>query len=197
MSIDKFFKTLKTNETTKPKPTTVSIIGSAGREDDAAKMSAALFLKMTKEADRVIKEDFGLFPENVCLVSGGSSWSDHVAVALYLEGSYAALTLHLPSEWLSVESKYDNKGRRLNELHSQFSDETKTNTLDEIQKAKDRGAHFFIHDGFFKRNDEVAKSSKLIAFSWGTEGHPISKGTAYTWRKASKARRVHVSLSLL
>lgn len=63
----------------------VAIIGSSGRGVDVEGMDDALLMAMRDEAFRVITEVWCLSPRNVVLVSGGSSWSDFVAVRLYLD----------------------------------------------------------------------------------------------------------------
>src|SRR5690606_1280513 len=74
--------------------TTIAIIGTAGRGDDAAKLGPALFAAMVRDA----AERVAAFPDPR-LVSGGAAWADHVAVKLFLEGKVAGLTLHLPAEF--------------------------------------------------------------------------------------------------
>ena len=65
---------------------TVAIIGSAGRNEDGAKMNATVFDAMTAAALRTITDHWHLSPQNVRLVSGGAAWADHVAVRLFLDG---------------------------------------------------------------------------------------------------------------
>ena len=94
--------------------TRVAIIGTAGRRDAAGRLSAAHFTAMVSLARTIIERVLLLHPSQVHLVSGGSSYADHVAVALYLQSiggqdgkaasetagpdeSYAGLTLHLPT----------------------------------------------------------------------------------------------------
>ncbi len=54
---------------------TVSIVGSAGRRGDAAKMNKKLYLRMVEKAKAVITKDFKLDFQNIHLVSGGAAWS--------------------------------------------------------------------------------------------------------------------------
>ena len=92
--------------------TTVAIIGAAGRRHDAHRLTSAHFSSMVSTARCVIQQLLGLSPSQVHLVSGGSSYADHVAVVLYVQSAmeqlqeggtasnaqaYAGLTLHLPA----------------------------------------------------------------------------------------------------
>ena len=56
-------------------PTTVGIIGTAGRGTHGAKMTKQLFDNMLVEAERIIREQLKLEWEEVALVSGGAAWS--------------------------------------------------------------------------------------------------------------------------
>ena len=90
---------------------TVAIIGTAGRRADAQRLSFAHFTSMVSTARAIIRQVLQLSPSQVHLVSGGSSYADHVAVVLYLESvlgqaettadavseTFAGLTLHLPA----------------------------------------------------------------------------------------------------
>lgn len=55
--------------------TTVSIIGSAGRKGDAAKMTKDLYWKMVEKAELVILNELKLDSGRVHLVSGGAAWA--------------------------------------------------------------------------------------------------------------------------
>ena len=167
----------------------VAIIGSAGRNEWAAKMSKSLFLKMVQAAHEAIIA-LKLKPENVCLVSGGAAWSDHVAVKLFQKGGFGDLELHLPCAWQKTRFDPENSfGIRSNELHAEFSEKMEIDSLKEIQLS---GAEIHEHQGFFPRNNQIAKAPYLIAFSWGVS-KPEEGGTKYTWNKC-KGKKVHISL---
>ena len=127
--------------------------------------------------------------------------TDHIAVVLYMHGEVGSLTLHLPVKW--IQSKYydnerndiwKNPGRSANKLHKQFSKETGEDTLEQIDNAITMGARHFVHDGFQKRNTEVAKSKYLIAFTWGDSfEQPKKGGTLDTWTKCN-GKKVHIPL---
>src|ERR1700722_8290227 len=79
--------------------TALSIIGSAGRNEDAAKVSKERFTSMGHDAHETITKKLKLDPKSVILVSGGAAFGDHVAVKLFLEYGYPRLRLFLPCEW--------------------------------------------------------------------------------------------------
>lgn len=63
----------------------VAIIGTAGRNGLAGRLSMEKFSKMVLDADQLIRERVGP-RKTINLVSGGAAWSDHVAVRLYVYG---------------------------------------------------------------------------------------------------------------
>ena len=131
---------------------------------------------------------------------------DHVAVTLYLEAKAAALTLHIPAVWESTgdsgrfkdngKPSQSNPGKVANKLHKVFSEKIKEETLKQIESCRYLGAQLKVHDGFKKRNDIVAKSPYLIAFSWGKGDSPTKGGTLDTWSKCT-GKKVHIPLSSL
>jgi hypothetical protein len=189
---------------------TVSIIGTAGRKEDADKMNKDVFDRMTECASTIISSVFKI-TKPIRLVSGGAAWSDHVAVRLFLELAVVdektspALTLHLPCPWVVGVGGEDtgpkdwktNPGRTMNQLHHQMSRSFKTDTLLDIDIARLMGAKIVVHKGFHARNSVVASSDYLIAFTWGESlTEPKDGGTADTWKK-SKCKKVHVPLGSL
>lgn len=180
----------------------VAIIGSAGRGDDARKFtSSTLFDRMVERVEKVLTEDLKLPLPVRFLSSGGSAWSDHVAVALFLTGKARNLLLELPCKWDKTKSCFDcqsEEGRRLNQLHRAFSRVRGVDSLAEIQAAMKRpGIMCQVHRGFHRRNDALAKGcSYLIALGWSETDRPESGGTLYTWNKFKgfPSRRVFISL---
>lgn len=77
----------------------VAVIGTAGRGDDEKRMTADVFAFMKERTVAAIQTQFGLQLRHVRLVSGGSSWADHIAVVIFLEGRVPSLELHLPCAW--------------------------------------------------------------------------------------------------
>lgn len=195
-----------------PSPlTTVSIIGTAGRKEDGAKMTPELFEEMCKVAYNVIVLRWKLSPKTVCLVSGGAAWADHVAVSLFQRGMRGSvcggLTLHLPCAFDGKTNQAvdtgsldwrSNPGRVMNEYHKHFTSTVKWDTLSDIPKVEALGAIIKIHNGFHKRNTHVAASKYLIAFTWGTSADtPKDGGTLHTWNLARSANRLHIPLTTL
>jgi hypothetical protein len=167
---------------------TFAVVGTAGRKDDAAKLSVKHFEAMCVVATGLIDQ----FKENnypiTHLVSGGAAWADHVAVKLFLQKKAPHLRLFLPCEWDNGSFKdtgsddfKTNPGRTANRLHKSFQNRTRINSLTEIQIAKAEGAELIdIAKGFYARNALVAKSDFLLAITYGN-GHEVKDGgTAHT-----------------
>lgn len=53
----------------------MSIVGSAGRRGDAARMTKELYWKMVEKAELVILNELKLDSSRVHLVSGGAAWA--------------------------------------------------------------------------------------------------------------------------
>lgn len=183
----------------------VSVIGCAGKQEEGKKMHACLFENMVQRARELLAE-LEVTPDRIRLVSGGAAWADHVAVALYLTGSYGGLVLHMPCEWDESKQRFltnshfhwsKNPGKLANMLHEQFSKRLHRNSLAEIEQARVSGVELITYQGFHQRNDVVARSSHLLAFTWSEEDSPPEKGgTRYTWNKA-KGHRTHIPLHTL
>jgi hypothetical protein len=170
---------------------------------------ADLFDRMVERSAALIEGRFKCTLADVQLVSGGAAWGDHVAVALFLKGLVAGLTLYLPCEWVTgsnpshltkgkSRSWKTNPGLLANERHMSFSDAIGRDTLKEIEAARLKGARIITdYRGFHRRNYAVAQAAaRLIAFTWGVGYAPSSRGTLDTWNKA-RCEKVHVSLAEL
>lgn len=166
---------------------TVAIIGSCGRTGPL--FNRTHFELMVAEAYRILTQDLKLKHWN--LVSGGAAWSDHVAVALFLQGKGDSLTLHLPCK-LSRNGLADAQSDR---LHRAFSRTSSRDSIGELNRVAEMpNATVKTWKGYRERNDQVAKAAMImIAFTWGNR--PDSGGTKYTWDKAKCPRKIHVSLS--
>jgi hypothetical protein len=200
---------------------TVSIIGTAGRKEDGAKLNKEVFLTMCDTARRVITVDWKLAPEKVRLVSGGSAWADHVAVRLYLDSvfshcfgddcaapAFGGLTLYLPCALDRSKAKapravdtgsaqwQTNPGRVLNQLHAVFAKElgSDASPYADMIAAEALGAKLDCSAaGFHKRNSLVARSDYLLAFTWGTDSkQPKDGGTLDTWNKSKAMKNKRV-----
>ncbi len=190
-------------------------------------MTKELFSKMVERAKTVIRDDFKLELNNVHIVSGGAAWAgeytvpchcqsndipylcvcvDHVAVVLYLHDEVSQLTLHLPASWDKsqyTESKvtsptgWISAGKSSNKLHKQFSGKIGEDSLSHIESAMTLGATHHIHEGFQRRNTEVAKSPYLVAFTWSDGTEPKKGGSVDTWKKCHSRTKRHISLNTL
>jgi hypothetical protein len=194
---------------------TISIIGSAGRRDDAARINRRIYDAMFAEAADAIAE---WKPDALC--SGGAAFADHVAVRAYLEGLVPSLVLFLPAEFdgrYRETSARDDPGRTTNRYHRAFSSSCGLDSLSELTEAIRRGADARVHRGFKNRNLEVANvATHLLACTFGRDVPPANfgpedagfsssrdaglkdGGTAHTWGEAWKclAKR-HLSLTWL
>lgn len=169
---------------------TFAIVGTAGRDDDARKLSRKHFEAMCIIASGLLEQ----FAENnypvTHLVSGGAAWADHVAVKLFLQHKAPHLRLYIPCKWdngsfedIGVDDWKLNPGRTLNRYHKAFSNKTLLNSLTEIQIAKGEGAEILpCKGGFYGRNAMVAKSDFLLAMTYGNKHEVKDGGTAHTVR---------------
>lgn len=194
---------------------TVSIIGTAGRKEDGRKMSSDIFDYMMSTTEKIITETWKLPKSRVILVSGGSAWTDHVAVRLYLNcilsdcmEQYAGLKLFLPCNFYRLNriSAFEDKkgisfwkgnpGKTLNALHKSFSSKMNFKSLDDIMTVKAMGAELVTkYKGFHGRNLQVAKSDYLIAFTWSESNEqPKDGGTLYTWKECKSSHKLHCPL---
>lgn len=162
---------------------TLGIIGTAGRGDDGKRLTVAHWRMMT-----CIAQSVSTVLGATRLVSGGSSWADHVAVQLYLDGSVKGLTLHLPCHIFDRPGTWrfetsDECGPRLNQLHGQFHVRTGINPFAQLGEAISRGAKKEIHHGGFKgRNTFVANEADvMLAFTFSGGAEPKDGGTRHTW----------------
>lgn len=171
----------------------LAIIGSSGRNPiEKLKLNAESMEWMKSNIyvyiDQIMESD----PSKITLVSGGSSWADHVAVQLFLSGEFNALELYLPAEFDLVNKCYVNttEGSRLNYLHT-------TLTLKELSEAiSNERTTTIVKTGFHQRNTLIAiNCDHLLAFTFGDGDRPqIGTGTMDTWNKCKHENKFHVSL---
>lgn len=167
----------------------VAVVGTAVRDGpgDADELRRA-FREAPK---RVVKQlqAWGLPLEAVTLVSGGSAWSDHVAVQVVLRNpEVGGLQLELPAEF--GDGRFDvgtGDGLRLNQLHRQYQAIMGVDALAEVALVmSDARCAVRVHRGFFARNDVVAKESdRIVALGLGPE---MMSGTRYTWQAWHRVR---------
>ncbi len=167
----------------------LAVIGTAGRGSDAQKLTVAHYRMMC-----VIAQTVATMTNATRLVSGGSSWSDHTAVSLYLEDtSKFRLSLHLPAPFILKHPlpQFDHTvsdGRRLNELHQKFHETTGIDPFMQLTKCVANSSpggtcDIKVNSGGFKaRNVDVANEADvLLAFTFSGGALPADGGTAHTW----------------
>jgi hypothetical protein len=130
--------------------------------------------------------------KEVEFISGGSAYSDHVAVKMYLstpDSLNSSLTLFLPCKWNGNEFDPSSKeGYVLNKLHRMFSLKVygnKDTSLNELKEAISRGARWFSYSSFYSRNDYLVSYSNKKAYmiAFGNTPTLTSTGTSYTFNK--------------
>lgn len=182
----------------------LAIIGSAGR-DKQNPMTKTTWESMLADArQRVLPTD--------TLVSGGGAWSDHLSVMLYLEGAVANLVLHFPAGFKPGQfgSKFlgpltESSASVANYYHEMFSKAIGRNTFGDLLSAINKGATFTTqpeqagYRGLFERNSLVARdATDMLAYTFGAEDQPDSRGTQDTWGKFDgPGERQHVCISKL
>lgn len=167
---------------------TLSIVGTAGRKDDAKRLSKKHFEAMCVVANGLITQCKEINYPISTLVSGGAAWADHVAVTLFLEKKAPHLRLFLPCEFVGGSFRdngntdaYKNPGGTANYYHRQFQKNTGINSLTQLQIAAAEGAELInVAKGFHARNALVAKSDFLLAMTFGKENQVKDGGTAHT-----------------
>lgn len=179
----------------------IGLIGSAGRKDDASKISRDLYRRMVKDARDIIHKEAQKPYE---LVSGGAAFSDHLAITLYLLGFADSLTLYFPCLWIP-DFGFDSQnpaGKTANYYHNQFSTKLgskPTATLQGIQKAINKGAVCHeIEAGFHARNILVGKDlDLLIAYTFSSTGLPKNGGTSHCWKNSNAIQKIHRNLGVI
>lgn len=182
----------------------IAIIGSA---KTTPQYTAATFENAVSKVEELISQHSDIHPCGTTLVSGGSSWMDHIAVSLFLRNKVGGLKLYLPCEWDHLKSQYvdkghsldwkSNPGHTLNSYHSSFSKRACISSLKEIDEAMCHPSFSYeVYPGFFARNDRVAKDCDImIALTQGENG-PNDGGTKYTWGKCTHNDVVKVWYSI-
>lgn len=86
----------------------------------------------------------------------------------------------------------NNPGKVANYHHDNFNIITKNNSYEELYKVINMDTEIHIHKGFHSRNQYVAKSTYMLAFSFGKD-YPENGGTKHTWNLC-KSKKFHISL---
>lgn len=182
----------------------VGVIGSAGRKEDASKMTKQLYQWMYRDAGyRIVKFFEESDHDELHFHSGGAAWADHLVVSLMKSGIGDAATLHLPTRFHTKYARFSDgnpTGKTANYYHEQFSEKLEQDTLAGL-------AHFMLdprvraiqYKGFFPRNIGIGEASELLlAYTWGPGKQPKPKsGTLHTWRHSTATTKVHVPLGRL
>jgi len=185
----------------------ISIIGSAGRGNDAKHVSCKRFEAMVNIVETMILNAEYKW-DQIQLISGGAAFSDHIAVALFLKHPDSKLILYLPCPWDTTQyhdtGSSDwcvNPGRISNKYHTEFTTKIGYNSLLQIEEAHKKGAILDTTGrGFHSRNLKVSNCQILIAFTSATGNEPPSDGgTSHTWKASNKYNpfKVHIPLSSL
>ena len=182
-------------------PVRFTIIGTAGRNQDAARMNRNLYRRMVHAAlNQILHIPF----ERRVLISGGAAWADHVAVSLFLMGYSPYLNLHLPAPLREDQPRFvehpdrRDPGRIANFYHSKFTRATGQPSIAGIQRALTYGgATAKVYDGFFARNRVVGNCDVMLAFTWGPGSQPADGGTANTWNNSRCPKKTHIPLQQL
>jgi hypothetical protein len=166
----------------------LAIVGTAGRKDDASRLSKKHFEAMCIVAEGLIDQ----FKESNYpishLISGGAAWADHVAVKLFLNKKVPHLRLFLPAKWEGgsyrdngIDDAFKNPGKTANHYHHKFQKSTNINSLTELQLAEAEGAELIpVEKGFHARNALVSRADFLLAITFGKKNEVKDGGTAHT-----------------
>ena len=120
-----------------------------------------------------------------CLISGGSSWMDHLAVELFLENRVRNLLLYLPCSIIKNNSFVNPL---LNSLHIEFSKVLGRNSVKDILLAQSQGAQLSYSNGFYARNAKIASNCDVMyAFS-----PYLDEGTKHTFELCRKKKFIKV-----
>jgi|688.fasta_scaffold1071164_1 hypothetical protein len=182
----------------------VSIIGSAGRKEDANFITKELYEKLLEKVEYVILTEWKLDYKNITLVSGGAAFCDHLAVSLFNKypDTFKGLIEYIPCKIVFEKNMYEdtgvydwrsNPGNTTNYYHKNFSKRVGFDSLKQLCELSSNNKVVFDTEekGFHSRNTQVAKSDYMIAITRG-ETDPASGGTKDTWDKC-KNTKLHIS----
>lgn len=189
---------------------TIAIAGTAGRKDDADRMSWRLYQEMEEATQNLIEEIAD--GQTTTIISGGAAYADHIAVRLFLKGAAPKLILHLPCAWASTRQFRDiggydwkkNPGGTANTLHKRFQAKTGVDSFSELAQAiASPNCKTSVSAGFFERNALMAEADALIALTFGRcatvkDGGTMNTCKSYLYRiKKSRAVNLgyHIDLS--
>jgi len=178
----------------------IGIIGSSGKVADRKPLTRMAWRRMKELTMEVISGLSSASTKKVTLVSGGSSWVDHMAVEMYLSDPdmWQGLILYLPAP-LTVDAvsgicNYETKppftrtGQTLNSRHHHFSKTCYNDPghslqeLHSLQSMSNLNVIVVVEPkGFKVRNSHIANNiDHLVAL---TVRDTIEGGTLDTWNK--------------
>jgi hypothetical protein len=166
----------------------IGIIGFAKRGLDLDSKSYEI---MVQKMTHIV----GRYPSDVIVYSGGSIWSDHVAITLFLQGTIRNLVLHLPDTWNSQQqcfSETTHSGILLNKKHQLFSKNIGRNTLQDIDLALSKGANYTSSLSSSKRNTLIAQDAEHL-YAFVIKGEKMTPGTKDTWTK-SHGKKIKINV---
>jgi len=154
-------------------------------------LTPLLFDKLVSKLEQLVLEQ----TTEPHLVSGGSSWADHVAVALCLKNGWK-LDLYLPCKWNTEKAEFV-ANPTVNGLHRKFSQyavKKSLQDLSDVMALDTTTVH--ICNGFQSRNKKMAKAvTTLFTISWDPKC-PKSGCTFDIW-KSSTAKKIHIDVNTL
>ncbi len=184
---------------------TIGIIGSAGRQGDAEKVTPERFEWILKSIEKeLINEGFIGKDQSqwngIEFISGGAAFVDHAAVVLSLAKG-VPLKLCLPAPWDERKKQFHDKGIRnwkenpgvtSNFYHREFSKRVNRDSLNELNLAIPNST-VMVDEGFHARNTLIAGPvDLLLAFTFSKDPNvPGSSGTLSTWKKSKAIKKIH------
>ena len=185
----------------------IAIIGTAGRDLELKLVNSQRFKSMIDQVKNYVTQELKHDLKDVILVSGGSSFSDHVAVALFLQCKFQGLHLYMPCKFDPLLKQFANcaTGICLQDLHLKTSQLMNQDSLEDLknvylQKSTNKNVVINEYNGFLARNLLIAQNCDyMIAFT-PNNCEPSSKsGTGHTWNKCKLGleKRKHFDLRKL
>ena len=176
----------------------LALIGTAGRKTDGGKLNRNLYQKILED----VKHRLEIIREPIHLLSGGAAYMDHLAVLAYLRNfpNVKSFEIFFPCKW--DEGFEENKTGGISKYyHEKFSLKmggTKTTSIEQIQKAIDKGATYTEGKGFHARNIPVGNADYILAYSFGDSLYePKDGGTNHTWKQSKAEIKIHVPIILI
>ena len=164
----------------------LSIIGTYGEGGDSKILSTKHFDAMYLIAEELVTQINDSGYSLTHLVGGGSVWTSHLSIKLFLNKKVSNLRLFLSAEFQDgtykdngiINDLLKNPGGVANYYHHQFQRTTGINSLSEIELAKRYGAELILVDNYYARNALIAKSDFILACTFGNKNEVKEGNTA-------------------